>query len=225
MAPSCSGEPTPARSSADASRSTGSRNPGIHGGSFPSAVHGKHWPSAPARVYVELSARMPPSHRQLLPKRSNPDHESGMVGVIAWDGFSKLLQGPGCSRMGRNIALQDAATSHFHHHEHIQHAESSRGRRQEISDYDALAWLQTNVRQCCEDVLLPPLGSICCGQYARTVRGETKIPNFTDSSAAMRSSPQVGFSCTMRTITWRRFSGIRGLPNRDLHRQNSLKPT
>ncbi len=62
------------------------------------------------------------------------------------------------------------------------------------------------------------------GQYARTVRGETKIPNFTDSSAAMRSSPQVGFSRTMRTISWRRTSGIRGLPNRDFHRQNSLNP-
>jgi hypothetical protein len=32
-----------------------------------------------------------------------------------------------------------------------------------------------------------------CGQYARTVRGETKIPNFTDSSAAMRSSPRSDF--------------------------------
>src|ERR1700757_934810 len=88
----------------------------------------------------------------------------------------------------------------------------------------ALAWLRTNVRHCCEDVLLPPLGSLSCGQYARTVRGETKIPSFTDSSAAMRSSPQVGFSCTMRTISWRRFSGIRGLPNRDFLRQNSLNP-
>jgi hypothetical protein len=33
------------------------------------------------------------------------------VGVIARDGFSKLMQGPGGSRMGRNIALQNAATS------------------------------------------------------------------------------------------------------------------
>ncbi len=78
VVPDCSGQPTPARSSEDASRSTGSRNPDIHGGSFPSAVHSKHWPLAPARVFVELSARMPPTHRQLLPKRSNPDHESGI---------------------------------------------------------------------------------------------------------------------------------------------------
>jgi hypothetical protein len=37
--------------------------------------------------------------------------------------------------------------------------------------------LRTNVRQGCEEVLLPPLGSLSCGQYARTARGETKIPN------------------------------------------------
>jgi hypothetical protein len=42
----------------------------------------------------------------------------------------------------------------------------------------ALAWLQTNVRQCCEDVLLPPLGSICCRQYAAG-RGQ-----FTSASLA-----------------------------------------
>jgi len=74
----CSGQPTPARSSADASRSAGSRNPGIHGGSFPSTVHSMHGPAAPARGFVELSGRMPASRRQLLPKRSNPDHESGI---------------------------------------------------------------------------------------------------------------------------------------------------
>jgi len=36
------------------------------------------WPSAPARVFVEFSAQMPPSHGQLPRKRSNPDHESGI---------------------------------------------------------------------------------------------------------------------------------------------------
>jgi hypothetical protein len=28
--------------------------------------------------------------------------------------------------MGRDIAAQNAATSYFHHHEHIKHAESGR---------------------------------------------------------------------------------------------------
>ena len=53
VVPDCSGQPTPARSSADASRSAGSRNPGIPGGSFLSAVRSKHWPAAPVRGFVE----------------------------------------------------------------------------------------------------------------------------------------------------------------------------
>jgi len=61
------------------------------------------------------------------------------VDVIARDGFSKLLQGPNCSRMGRNIALQNAATSHFHQHEHIQHAESGRDRHQKTTGHDDLS--------------------------------------------------------------------------------------
>src|SRR5436190_23197791 len=60
------------------------------------------------------------------------------VGVIARDGFPKLLQGPGCSRMGRDIALQNAATSHFHNHEHVQRAESGRYRQQKITRHDGL---------------------------------------------------------------------------------------
>src|ERR1700675_3150766 len=47
---------------------------------------------------------------------------------------------------------------------------------------------------------LAPWGEDGDGQYDRTVRAETKIRSFTDNSAATRSSPQVGFSRTMRTI-------------------------
>ena len=61
------------------------------------------------------------------------------VDVIARDGFSKLLQGPGGSRMGRNIAVQNAATSHFHHHEHVQHSEAGRDCHQKITRHDDLS--------------------------------------------------------------------------------------
>ena len=60
------------------------------------------------------------------------------VDVITRDGFSKLLQGSGCSRMGRDIAVQNAATSHFHHHQHVQHSEASRDGYQEVSGHDGL---------------------------------------------------------------------------------------
>jgi len=47
-------------------------------------------------------------------------------------------------------------------------------------------------------VIFAEIGKRLALQYARTVRGETKIPSFTESSAAMRSSPQVGYSRSMR---------------------------
>src|SRR6202008_5127764 len=53
-------------------------------------------------------------------------------------GFSKLLHGPGCSRIGRDIAVKNAATSHFHHHEHVQHSEASRDGYQEVSGHNSL---------------------------------------------------------------------------------------
>src|SRR5215471_8972639 len=46
----------------------------------------------------------------------------------------------------------------------------------------------------------------------------------TKKSAATRSSPQVGFSRTIRTLNRRRSFGIRGRPRRDFHRHHSLNP-
>src|ERR1700751_2823488 len=97
------------------------------------------------------------------------------VGVIARDGFSKLLQGPGCSWMGRDVAVQNAATSHFHHHEHVQHSETSRDGDQEVNGHDGLGVIADKRPPVL--VLLPPRASLSCGQYARIVRGETKIPS------------------------------------------------
>jgi hypothetical protein len=39
--------------------------------------------------------------------------------VITRDDFSKLLQGSGSGRMGRDIAVQNAATSDFHQYDHV----------------------------------------------------------------------------------------------------------
>ena len=50
------------------------------------------------------------------------------------------------------------------------------------------------------------------------------MPSFTDSSAATRACPQVGFSSAIRVMSLRMFSGRRGRPTRDFHFQNSLKP-
>src|SRR2546426_12659058 len=48
--------------------------------------------------------------------------------------------------------------------------------------------------------------------YRRTVRGETAIPSFSLSSAAMRSSPQVQFAAAISAISRRSSGGIRGGP-------------
>src|SRR6185369_8347074 len=80
------------------------------------------------------------------------------------------------------------------------------------------------VLQRCEETLLGPPLFVPFGQYALTVRGDTKIPSFSASSSATRSSPQVGFSRTICTTSLRISFRRRGLPARDFHLQNSLKP-
>jgi hypothetical protein len=52
--------------------------------------------------------------------------------------------------------------------------------------------------------------------YFLTVLGETHMPNFTNSSLAMRSSPHNGFSLAIRRMSCRSSSGIGGRPGRDL---------
>jgi hypothetical protein len=60
-------------------------------------------------------------------------------------------------------------------------------------------------------------------RYLPTVRGETRIPNFSDSSFAILSSPHVGFSRAIWQISSRRFFGSAGRPGLcDFHRQNIL---
>jgi len=91
--------------------------------------------------------------------------------------------------MGRDIAVQNAATSHFHHHEDVQHSEASRDGYQEVSGHDGLGVVadkRSPVLRGCS----PTASRITLlGPVRRTVRGETKIPSFTDSFAAIRSSP------------------------------------
>ena len=58
--------------------------------------------------------------------------------------------------------------------------------------------------------------------YRRTVRGETRIPSFTSSSEAIRSSPHVRFAAAMAAIHWRSAAGSRGRPpGEDFHRQTA----
>jgi hypothetical protein len=49
------------------------------------------------------------------------------------------------------------------------------------------------------------------------------MPSFCHNSLAMRSSPQIGFSPTICSISWRNLSGIARLPGFDFRFQNSRK--
>jgi hypothetical protein len=63
------------------------------------------------------------------------------------------------------------------------------------------------------------------GMYRLTVRGDTRMPSFTRSSAAIRSSPHLRFAVAIVAISARRSAGIGGRPaGRDFQRQNSRKP-
>jgi hypothetical protein len=58
-------------------------------------------------------------------------------------------------------------------------------------------------------------------RYFPTVRGEIRMPSFTDSSSAILSSPQLGFSWAICRTSFRIFFGSAGRPRlRDFHRQN-----
>jgi len=53
----------------------------------------------------------------------------------------------------------------------------------------------------------------------------TKMPSLSDSSSAIRPSPQLGFSSAIVLMSARRFLGKSGRPaDRDFHRQNSRNP-
>src|SRR5262249_60089487 len=85
----------------------------------------------------------------------------------------------------------------------------------------AFAWFRTKVVQRCPDTYLGPESRL--GQYFFTVRGDTRIPSFSDSSSATRSCPQVGLLLAISTIKRRMSFGNGGLPPRDFQCQTRRK--
>jgi len=98
----------------------------------------------------------------------------------------------------------------------------------------AFAWFRSKVLQRCARVRFgrSSLGPYAAGtdiedrkqaEQARTVRGETRMPSLRASPAAIRVSPQVGFSRTISTIRSLRSLGSFGRHPRDFHRHKSWK--
>ncbi len=146
-----------------------------------------------------------------------------LVRMVAWNGFSELLQRPLRGRMCGHVVMENPTAFYLHHDENIQHPESGRDRNQEVTSHDALRMILDEGSPVLRRRSGAPGPSGCVGQYLRTVRGETRMPSFSQSSSATRSSPQVMFSLTIRAMSWRMSLGSGGRPPRDFQRQYSLK--
>src|SRR5215468_4080960 len=64
--------------------------------------------------------------------------EEETIGMVAWNRFAKLLQGPGRHWMCSDVAMHDAPCSDLHQEEHIESSEPGGHYDQEIAGDDGL---------------------------------------------------------------------------------------
>src|SRR5215831_17773769 len=64
--------------------------------------------------------------------------EEETIGMVAWNRFAKLLQGPGRHWMCGDVAMHDAPCSDLHQEEHIESSEPGGHYDQEIAGDDGL---------------------------------------------------------------------------------------
>src|SRR5215469_11351091 len=64
--------------------------------------------------------------------------EEETIGMVAWNRFAKLLQGPGRRWMCGDVAMHDAPCSNLHQEEHIESSEPGGHYDQEIAGDDGL---------------------------------------------------------------------------------------
>jgi len=145
--------------------------------------------------------------------------EDESVWMIERQKLAELLNRPLGSGMAGHVHIENAPRTDFHGNEDIQDAERCSYRHEKIAGYDPL--------RVVTDEGCPTLAELPRGlprfRYLPTVRGETRMPNFSDSSLAIRSSPHVGFSRAIRNTKSRRSFGSGGRPPlRDFHRQKIL---
>jgi hypothetical protein len=108
-------------------------------------------------------------------------------------------------------------------HFHVAHPlEGCRDRYEEVAGDNCIGMVSYDVlHRCPAGGRGRPLSSM----YLPTVRESTKTPSLSDSSSAMRPSPQLGFSLAMVRMSACKFLGRVGRPGpRDFQRQNSRKP-
>ena len=144
-------------------------------------------------------------------RRSNRGHGSRIDRNGHWEGSA----GNCCSvpsavacRMSRHVVGKNAAAADFHHHQDKQHLESDRDYNQKVTGHDSWRMIFDEGLPVLRGGSSAPALPGCLDQYFRTVRGETHMLNFNESSWAIRSSPQVMFSSTIPAMS-RRISSLR----------------
>jgi len=129
----------------------------------------------------------------------------------------ELLGGPLGGRVLSDVAVQDPARSNFHCDEDVQHAKARRNRNEEVTGDNGVGMIPNENGPALAGAS-PWLATL---QILADGSRRTRMPSFSDSSFAILSSPQIGFSWAIWRTSSRIFLGSAGRPRlRDFHRQN-----
>src|SRR5215471_14694003 len=61
------------------------------------------------------------------------------VGMVSGNRFTKLLECPRCSGMGRHMGVEDTARGVFHHHKHVEQTKRGGDHYAEVACHDGLS--------------------------------------------------------------------------------------
>src|SRR4029450_9214849 len=124
----------------------------------------------------------------------------------------QLLHGPVGGRIRCHIDMRQPPRAVLDHYEYVQHPERRCDCDEEVARENRLCMVLQEGRPA----LIARGGPGGHAGMFLTVLGETRMPNFTNSSLAIRSSPHNGFSLAIRRMSRRSSNGMGGRPGRDL---------
>lgn len=172
--------------------------------------------------FQHVQAQRPDGFIQMLCENAIVIVNQVTVGVVEANNFSHLLQSPISAWVRRNIDPHQSATTMLDNHKKHRAAGRWQSPQRRSHTLESLSRGSSGTLPTAGHPRGWPAGGF--SMYFRTVRGETRMPNFTNNSLAIRSSPQIGFSRAILRISARNSTGIRGRLARHFHRQNKRHP-
>jgi hypothetical protein len=148
--------------------------------------------------------------------------ENKVIDLRLREDLPDLPQGPSRGGVGRRVDVEEAATAYLERDKDVEDAEGRGHHHTEITGHECLGMSAHERRPALPTG--PGRGSSSVRPrsiYRRTMRGHTRRPRLRRSSAAMRSSPQVGLSRAMAAISSWISAGSSGQPGHDRQHQNS----